>query len=267
TTAAVVLFIAFGFNSLVPYTSGQDVVQRYVTTSDESAARRSIWMTMWMSVFGSLVFFGLGATLYAFYKTNPDLLNPAMEKTDGILPFFIIQQLPVGISGLIIAAIFAASQSTISSSLNSSATAWIKDFDARLFRPGRDDGIYLRAARGFVIVMGILGTTVAILMAQSDMESAFKTFNKLIGLTAGSLGGVFALGIFTRRANGPAALVAALAGAAVVISLYLTGSAVSGLLYAFIGFVVCLGVGVLLGMFMSESPEKLAGLSIPTKGE
>ena len=53
TTTAVVLFVAFFFNALIPYTSGQDVVQRYVTTKDMGAAKRSLWTTMWMSVFGS----------------------------------------------------------------------------------------------------------------------------------------------------------------------------------------------------------------------
>jgi len=248
TTTAIVLFVAFLFNSLVPYTSGQDVVQRYVTTKDIGAARKSLWTTMWMSVFGSLVFFALGAAIYAFYKTHPMQLDPALPKTDSILPFFIMQQLPVGVSGLIIAAIFAASQSTISSSLNSVATAWIKDFDARLVRPGRDDATYLSAAKWVVTLIGAIGIAVACVMALSDIESAFKTFNKLIGLTAGALGGLFALGVFTRRANGRGAMVGAVVGFATVLVLYFTEAPVSGLLYAFIGFAVCFGVGYVVSL-------------------
>ncbi|MBT8044035.1 MAG: hypothetical protein KJO79_03710, partial [Verrucomicrobiae bacterium] len=243
------------------------VVQRYVTTSDEKAARKSLWITMWMSVFGSLVFFGLGAAIYAFYKTQPELLNPAMEKTDGILPFYIVQQLPVGISGLIIAAIFAASQSTISSSLNSSATAYIKDFDTRLFRPNRNDKTYLRAAQLAVVLIGILGTVVAIVMAKSDIEGAFKMFNKIVGLTAGSLGGLFALGIFTRKANGSAALVAAFAGSVTVVTLFLIDAPVTGLLYAFIGFTTCFIVGFILGCFLPPDAAQVKGLSLTTKDD
>jgi SSS family transporter len=265
TAAASVLFVAFLFNSLVPYTSGQDVVQRYVTTSDEKSARKSLWITMWMSVFGSLVFFGLGAAIYAFYKTQPELLNPAMQKTDGILPFYIVQQLPVGVSGLIIAAIFAASQSTISSSLNSSATAYIKDFDTRLFRPNRDDKTYLRAAQLAVVLIGFFGTLVAIIMAQSDIGGAFKMFNKLVGLTAGSLGGLFALGIFTKKANASSALIAAFAGSLTVVTLFLTSAPVTGLLYAFIGFMTCLIVGFLLGFVLPANAEQIKGLSMRTK--
>lgn len=261
TTAGVILFAAFFFNSLVPYTSGQDVVQRYVTTADEKSARKSLWITMWMSLFGSLVFFGLGAAIYAFYKTHPDLLNPAMEKTDGILPFYIVQQLPVGLSGLIIAAIFAAAQSTISSSLNSSATAYIKDFDERILRPGRDDKTYLRSAQFAVLLIGIFGTVVAVIMAKSNIEGAFKMFNHIVGLTAGSLGGLFALGIFTRKANGKAALISALVGSGVVVTMFIMGAPVTGLLYALIGFMTCLLVGIVLGFFMRAKPEQLKGLS------
>ncbi len=267
TAAVTILFVAFLFNSLVPYTSGQDVVQRYVTTADEKAARKSLWITMWMSVFGSLIFFGLGTAIYTFYKKQPELLDPAMGKTDGILPFYIVQQLPVGVSGLIIAAIFAASQSTISSSLNSSATAYIKDFDTRLFRPNRDDKTYLRAAQLAVVMIGILGTVVAVIMAKSDIEGAFKMFNKIVGLTAGSLGGLFALGIFTRKANGTAALIAALAGSMTVVTLFLLDAPVTGLLYALIGFMTCLILGFILGCFLPANTDQIKGLSLKTKNE
>ena len=207
TTSALVLFVAFFFNSLVPYTSSQDVVQRYVTTPDLPAARRSLKVTMWMSLLGSGVFFLLGTAIYAFYKTHPARLDPALPAADSILPFYIVRELPTGVSGLVIAAIFAAAQSTVSSSLNSVATAFVKDFDSRLLRPGRPDRTYLRTAQAAVVVAGLLGIGLAVTMAESRIESAFKTFNTMIGLTAGSLGGLFALGVFTRRASGGGALV------------------------------------------------------------
>jgi len=259
TGSVIVLFVAFFFNSFVPYTSGQDVVQRYVTTKDIGAARKSLWMTMWMSIFGSMLFFGLGVAVYAFYKTHPGLLDPAMTKTDSILPYFIMHELPLGVSGLLIAAIFAASQSTISSSLNSIATSWSKDFDMRILRPNRDDATYLSAAKWVVLVVGSLGTATALWMAKSDLQSAFAAFNTLIGLTAGSLGGLFALGIFSRRANGKGALIGAITGFSVVISLELTNAPVAGLLYAFIGFITCFAVGWAASWFFPAAPA--TGLS------
>lgn len=259
TGSVLVLFVAFFFNSFVPYTASQDVVQRYVTTKDIGAARRSLWMTMWMSIFGSMLFFGLGLAVYAFYKTHPESLDPAMTKTDSILPYFIMHELPVGVSGLLIAAIFAASQSTISSSLNSIATSWSKDFDMRILRPNRDDATYLSAAKWVVLVIGSLGTATALWMANSDLQSAFAAFNTLIGLTAGSLGGLFALGVFTRRANGRGALIGAITGFAVVVSLEVTKAPVAGLLYAFIGCAVCFITGWLASWLSPAAPA--TGLS------
>lgn len=260
TTSVLVLLVAFFFNALVPYTSGQDVVQRYVTTKDIGRARKSLWMTMWMSVFGSMVFFGLGVAVYAFYKSHPAALDPAMAKTDSILPYFIMHELPTGVSGLLIAAIFAASQSTISSSLNSIAASWSKDFDMRLIRPNRNDATYLAAAKWVVIVVGGLGTGTALWMAESDLQSAFAAFNTMIGLTAGSLGGLFALGVFTRRANGRGAFIGALAGFASVIALELAKAPVAGLLYAFIGCSTCFIVGWLASWLFSSAPA--TGLSL-----
>jgi SSS family transporter len=259
TGSALVLFVAFFFNSFVPYTSGQDVVQRYVTTKDIGAARKSLWMTMWMSIFGSMLFFGLGVAIYAFYKTHPGRLDPAMIKTDSILPHFIMHELPLGVSGILIAAIFAASQSTISSSLNSIATSWSKDFDMRIFRPNRNDSTYLAAAKWVVMGVGSLGTATALWMAESDLQSAFAAFNTLIGLTAGSLGGLFALGVFTRRANGPGALIGALTGFTAVVSIELTKAPIAGLLYAFIGCAVCFIIGWLASWLFPASPA--TGLS------
>ena len=261
TTSWLVLFVAFTFNALVPYTSGQDVVQRYVTTPTEGDARRSLWTTMWMSVFGSILFFALGIAIYAFYKAHPADLDPAMARNDGILPFFILQQLPVGVAGLIIAAVFAAAQSTVSSSLNSVATAYVTDFDIRVFRPGASERSKLRVARIVVVIIGIAGICVAWLIAYANIKSAFEAFQTVIGLAAGSLGGLFALGIFNRRANSFGALAGAAGGLATVLAMSFTDADVSGLLYAFISFTVCFVLGSVIGLIKPASDDKTEGLT------
>ena len=270
TTTGLVIFLAFGFNSLIQYTSGQDVVQRYVTTKDIGGARKSLWTTMWMSVCFSIVFFLLGTALYAFYKTQPVLLDPAMERNDGILPFFIMQQLPAGVAGLIIAAVFAASQSSISSSLNSIATAWTKDVDSRLVRPGASDEEYLRAAKWVVIIVGLLGIGGAALVAAANIKNAFDTFMGIIGLATGSLGGIFAMGVFTRRGNGRGAMIGAVTGIVVVgfikfadkIGIVAEKIQVAGILNAFIGFTSCLVVGYLASLATGGGTEQGDELSI-----
>ena len=86
TNSAWVIMAGFMFASLPSYTAGQDVVQRYVSTPTEKEAARSLWLNMPMAILGSLLFFSLGVALYAFYQTQPGLLEPAMERNDGILP-------------------------------------------------------------------------------------------------------------------------------------------------------------------------------------
>ncbi|MCA9063923.1 MAG: sodium/solute symporter, partial [Planctomycetaceae bacterium] len=261
TLSPVVLFVAYAFNSLVPYTSGQDVVQRYVTTKDLATARRSLWLTMWMSVFGSMVFFLLGTAIYAFYRFHPNELDPAMSQADAILPFYILQQLPVGVSGLVIAAIFAASQSTVSSSLNSIATAWISDFDRRVLRPNRPDAVYLSCAKWVIVGVGTISIGAACWLANSRLESAFKEFNTLIGLTAGSLGGLFAVGVFTRRTTGRDAMVGAVTATAIVLWLKLAKLPVNGLLYAFVGCSSCFLVSWLMSFLPSVARPSGAGIA------
>lgn len=248
TASFWVIFLAFGFNSLISYTSSQDVVQRYVTTPDLATARRSLGINLWMSLAGSLVFFLLGTAIYAFDKTHPERIDPAMAAPDAILPHFILQQLPAGVAGLVIAAIFAASQSTISSSLNSLATSYIKDLDERLLRPGRPDGHYLRAAMLFATAAGLVSIGAALAMAWGGVESAFKSFNTLIGMAAGSMGGLFALGVFTKSANGRGALVGAVIGFLTVLGLWLGKAPVTGILYGLVGFVTCFATGLLASL-------------------
>jgi len=260
TATCWVIFIALFFNSFIQYTAGQDVVQRYVTTRDIQGARRSLWTTMWMSVIFSMVFFLLGTALYVFYKSQPTLLDPAMTSTDAIVPFFIMQQLPVGVAGLIIAAVFAASQSSVSSSMNSIATAWTKDFDGRLFRPKANDQQYLFSAKVVVVVGGTLGIAVALWFENSGIENAFKTFLGITGLATGSLGGIFALGVFTKKGNATGAVAGAVAGIAAVAIVKFAKLPVTGILYALIGLMTCFVVGYVVSICTGRDERE--GLSL-----
>ncbi len=113
-----------------------------------------------------------------------------------------------------------------------------------------------------VLLAGVLGIGVAVFMANSDIENAFKTFLGIIGLSSGSLGGVFALGVFTRKANGAGALIGAVAGIAAVATVKFSGAPVTGILYAFIGFASCFVVGYLASLMAGGAGERGAGLSV-----
>jgi Na+/proline symporter len=228
-----VVLIGRTLENLVPYTTDQSVVQRYLTTPTEKKAAQAVWLGVLMALPSSFLFFILGTALYAFYSAHPGELDPGLLKADAIFPLFIVEQIPPGITGLIIAAIFAASMSTLDSSLNSVSTVIVTDFYQR-FVPDSSDRTRLRLARVLTVLLGIVGTGTALLMTMMDITSLWEQYMKYVGLFGGSLAGLFALGIFTKRANGTGALIGAATGAAVLVYVQ-QQTAVSFLLYSAIG--------------------------------
>jgi SSS family transporter len=262
-TAMAVWVVVLGnlLSNLIPYTADQAVVQRYLTTRDERAAARGIWINTALILPGTLIFFTIGAALYAYYKSTPAALEPTLEN-DYILPLFIAQKLPVGLAGLIVAGIFAASMSTLDSSMNSVATALVTDFYRR-FRPEAPDGTCLRLARWLTLLLGALGTGTALFLASVDIRSLWFTFVKILGLVGGGLAGVFILGIFTRRATGAGALVGIVAGAILSLFAWLF-TPVHFYLYAAIGIAGCFLVGYLASLISPAPTRSLDGLTIFT---
>lgn len=269
STSGFVLFVAFMMANLPSYTSGQDVVQRYVTTSSEKEAAKSLWMNIGMVLVGTAIFFGLGTALFVFYQEKPELMDPGLPAKDAVLPFFIMQNLPVGVAGLMIAGVFAAAQSTISSSLNSVATAFVTDVYGRLLKPESSDQQRLGVAKWVVIILGAMGIGVSSYLAMIKTDEVFMLFNRFIGFALGPLGGLFALGIFSRRANGKAGLIALIAGVVTVISVYLMNEAgvidLMPLLYGAVGFFSTLIAGIVLGFVMRATDDEVSDLTIWTQ--
>lgn len=202
-------------NNLISYTSDQTVIQRYLTTPDEKSAGRGILVNGVMSVFVSVAFYMIGTGLYTFYKTHPAELDMTMSQADAIFPFFMMSQMPAGIAGVLIAAIFAATMSTISSNINSVSTAFSIDFFKR-FRKSTTDSQLLVVARWASVVSGLIGLGIALLMATWNIQSLLDYFNTILGLLTSGLGGLFFMAVFMPRVKGYAALVGFLAGEAVV---------------------------------------------------
>ncbi|MFQ6130522.1 MAG: sodium/solute symporter [Armatimonadota bacterium] len=261
TTAVWVVVVGNLLGNLVPYTTDQTVVQRYLTTRDEKQAARSIWTNAVLAIPASALFFGLGTALFAFYRARPELLNPAL-KTDAIFPWFVAQQLPAGVSGLVIAGVFAASMSSLDSSMNSVSAAMVTDFYRR-FSLMASEHSCLKLARWLTAILGVVATGAAILIAWYDMGSLWDLFIKVLGLFGGSLAGLFILGIFTRRARGHGALVGAVASA-VVLFLVQRHTQIHFFLYAAVGIFTCVAVGYVVSMVLPGDGRSLEGLTIFT---
>jgi len=243
------------FSNLIPYASDQSVVQRYLTVRDEREAKRAIIGGAILAVPASIIFFGLGTALWGFYRSNPELLHPT-EKLDQILPMFLVAQLPAGVSGLVVAALFAAAMSSLDSAMNSVATAFTTDWYQRFF-PGRDDHRLLRVARIATIGIGVIGTGAALLMVRANDPSLLDLWFKVLGLFGSGVAGVFLLGAITKRTGPVAGWAGLVAGA---ISVWTVGyfTEISGLAYAAVGVLSCLLVGVVVGFIdRRETPFEL----------
>jgi len=262
TTLSIWVIVLGGIGqNISSYTADQAVVQRYMVTSDERAAANSIWTNAIMAVPGALLFFCIGTGLYCFYQSQPEKLDPTIQ-IDQIFPTFIATELPVGIAGLIVAGIFAAAQSTVSTSMNSIATTLVTDF-MRPFNVCRSEAAYLNAARLLTFLMGVLGTGAALIFISPEIRSLMEQYFMVIGMFMGALGGLFVLGVTTRKANGWGAMIGLLAGVGLMFTVWRLEWA-DGYLFATIGILTCLLVGYLASLILPSPHRDLTGLTLHT---
>ena len=233
-------------NNLISYTSDQTVIQRYLTTPNEKSAGRGILVNGVMSVFVSVAFYMIGTGLYTFYKTHPAEIDITMGQSDAIFPFFMMSQMPAGIAGALIAAIFAATMSTISSNINSVATAFSIDFWKR-FRTSTTDSQLVVVARWASVISGMVGLLLALFMATWDIQSFLDFFNEALGLLTSGLGGLFFIAVFMKRVKGYAALAGFVAGEVVVFAMSKCTDA-NFLLFGATGMLVSIIVAWLLSL-------------------
>jgi SSS family solute:Na+ symporter len=245
--------------NLSSYTSDQAVVQRYMTTPDTKQAARSIWTNAVLVIPTTLIFFGIGTALFVFYQNHPEKLDPTAT-TDQIFPMFIAREMPPGLAGLLVAGIFAAAQSTVSTSLNSTATSIVTDF-LKPFDALKTDKKYLAAARVLTVLLGIAGTGFALLFIKPDIKSLFDEFIRVIGLFMGVLGGLFVLGVMNKRANGFGAFTGGIVGALSMFFLWKYTS-VNGYLYTTSGILICFVVGSVCSLLVGGQPRDISGLTI-----
>ncbi|MCI2081832.1 MAG: sodium/solute symporter [Bacteroidales bacterium] len=241
------VLIATIFTNITTYGTDQTIVQRYLTTSTEKKARKGVYANAALTVPATLIFFTLGTALWAFYKFFPRSLGMTVTDGDAILPWFMSTQLPNGVLGLVIAGLFAAAMSTLSASMNSSATAFVTDIYPKIFRCGGDrcsSRRMLKLARMATLVLGLIGIGFAFVMASRNIKSLWDEFNTLLGILLGGLGGLFLLGMTTKRANSFGAVCGIVASVAVQIFVTRT-QAVHLLLYSSTGFIACYVVGYL----------------------
>lgn len=255
-----VAIVGFFFLNIIPYTSDQTVVQKYLTVKDEGETSRGLWINGFLALLTVPVFFGLGTILFVFYKENPAKIPS--EEIGQVLPYFIVQELPTGVAGLVIAGIFAASQSALSSSLNSIATSYISDIHPR-FYPKISDRSKLKLAKQITMLMGILGTIIAVAIAALNIEFIFDLFQEVLGIIAGSLAGVFVLGIFTKRAN-PYGVLVGIVTSILAVFIIKSSTDISLYLYGAVSVITCVTAGYITSILTPHVKNDLTGLTYLT---
>lgn len=240
------------FTNLQNYGIDQSYVQRYHTARTEKDARFSVLLGGWILIPVSLLFFLIGTSLYCYYSQQPGVL-PEGLKADYVFPFYIVNALPTGVTGILVASIFAAGMSTIATSITSSSTVILTDYYERM-RTNADDKEKVRVLKVSGIIVGLLGMLIAI--ALINVESILDTWWKLSSIFSGGMLGLFLLGFLTRRVSNKAALIGALAGIMMIcwISAYnwvgLPNPHIHSYMAIVLGTATIFFVGFIAGLFL-----------------
>jgi len=196
----------FGLFMYLPgYTASQITVQRYLSLENLDQARRSLLINAAIAPVVSLIFFLVGTALFVFYSQQGGF--PDIPNQDQLLPYFLAAEMPVaGLTGLLMAGLFAAGMSTIDSGINSMTAVIVKDW-----LPERDKKPGVGISRIITIVLGLLIVITSLLVPYIG-EHVIDMISKIAGTFLGLLLGIYLLGMFTRRANAGGALIGLAAG-------------------------------------------------------
>jgi SSS family solute:Na+ symporter len=208
----VVLVYGF-FINLQNYGIDQNYIQRYMTASSDREAKRSALFGGLLYIPVSLLFLFIGTALFSYYNANPGLL-PEGITGDRVFPYFITNGLPAGITGLLIASIFAAGMSTVSTSVNSSATIILKDF----FKEKNGEEASNKKSMTILYTASFIFGTLSIFtaIAMINVQSALEAWWKLASIFSGGMLGLFLLGYFSKKAKNPSAILGVVTGAFVI---------------------------------------------------
>jgi SSS family solute:Na+ symporter len=247
------------FDTVLTFPKDQVLMQRTLATSSDKNAGRSIWIFAAILLPGGFIFYVIGTVLFAFYKAHPERLDPLLP-IDATFPLFIAAELPTGVTGLIIAGIFAAAMGTLSSTINSVATLLSVDFYEKLAKnPTQRSSV--RFAEWMSVVIGLVGIGLALLLSLYDIHSLLDLTIELAGLLGGGFAGAYTLGMFTTRANSGGVAIGIATAIVVTLTAWLM-RLVHPYFYLGISILVCIVVGYFASYLFPAPTRSLDGLVI-----
>src|SRR6201991_2373697 len=225
----------------------QYLVQRYLCTDRPRHATIAL-LTSGVIVLAQFIgFLFIGVLLFAFYY--PDTAQ--FTSGDRVFPDFITKHMPSGLSGLVVAAIFAAA---MSSSLNSIAATAVNDL-YKPFRQGRSDKHYLKVSHVLTLIWGVVQIGVA-LIARHQAGSALSQALSIASLINGPVLGVFLVGTFLRRVSQPPALIGMLVSIVAMLYVFFA-TKIAWTWYVFLGSLITLAVAWIASFAFSPAPANM----------
>jgi solute:Na+ symporter, SSS family len=243
------------FLTMSTHGTDQYLVQRYLCTDRPRRAAAALLTSGAIVLAQFIGFLFIGVLLFAFYHPYTDAaysaapVNFPFAGGDQVFPNFITQHLPSGLSGLVVAAIFAAA---MSSSLNSIAATAVNDL-YKPFRPNRSDKHYLKISHWLTLLWGVVQIGVALLMRRQN-RSALDLALSVAALINGPVLGVFLVGTFLRRVSEPPALIGMAASIAVMLYVYF-GTKIAWTWYGVIGSAVTFLVAWAVSFAFAPAPK------------
>lgn len=240
------------FINLQNYGIDQNYVQRYKTAKDDRSARSAALFGGLLYVPVSMFFFFIGTALFAYYTVSPELL-PEGIANDAVFPYFIVHGLPTGVTGLLIAAICAAGMSTVSTSINSSATIILTDFFQHKRKMTDQQSMYVLYVTSFIL--GLLGICLG--LAMMSVQSALEAWWSLAAIFSGGMLGLFLLGYLVRRVNSAHAMVGVIGGVILIACMsFSDDSLFHNYLTIVFGTIFIFCVGFILSLFVVRRDNK-----------
>ncbi len=242
------ILIAAVVGRMAVYCSDQVMVQRFQTTKSLSDARRAFIINAAGDAIWTLGLSFVGLALFAYFQLHA--LTPEIRaNTDQIFPHFMATVFPTGVIGLVIAAILAASLSSIDSAINSCTSVFVVDFYGRLLKRGRpvvySQRHQLRVSRLATVAFGIIGMTLAANVGRIGI--VLEIGNKVIQSFTGPLLGIYLLGMFTRRARNGGVLIGGVLGT--FIAVYIAFFSTIGFIWPTVfGLVATVGIGYAISL-------------------
>jgi SSS family transporter len=235
------------FLSMASHGTDQLIVQRLIAVQNLRKSQLAIVTSGIIIIVQFAIFLFIGFLLFGFYGFTD-------MKSDEILPHFIINQLPVGLSGFIIAGVFAAALSTLAGSISSLSSSTMIDLFLNNKKDSIDENSKLRYSRMFTIMWTLILVGSALFFMKTD-KAVVELALSISSFTFGGMLGTFLLGVFNRRANEKIALISFISGI-LVVTVFIILKLVAWTWFVFIGVSVVLIVGNILSIVIKKNYNK-----------